>query len=145
MRSLKLILAMVFFSCTNILRAETIEQIFKIAAPQEITMIVGAEKRVVKVNPGDELRVSFADSTPATSKEKCISAYGRTECGYGCVAAYGQIKCGKKPDMQCLADYGNIECGYDCKSGYGQVGCAASPTGKCAAAYGKVTCSDKAN
>lgn len=41
---------------------------------------------------------------------RCVSAYGRSKCGYSCVAQYGRIKCAKTPMGVCKASYGRIAC-----------------------------------
>lgn len=100
---------------------------------------------------------------------QCVSAYGRTACGFSCVAAYGVVRCAdtsagrceaaygkvecwdpapwvfsryrRVPQAQCISAYGEIACGYGCEAAYGEVACAGSPGGQCVAAYGEVTCS----
>jgi hypothetical protein len=105
--------------------------------------------------------------------ERCVSAYGQTQCGFSCVAEYGQIKCAATPlgackaaygqvrcwdpqravletagrhtpQAQCIANYGEIACGWSCVAGYGQLRCAQTPTGICVADSGKLTCADPA-
>lgn len=46
------------------------------------------------------------------------------------------------PASDCLSAYGKTACGYDCEAAYGDVKCAATPQGTCKAAYGEVTCFD---
>lgn len=78
----------------------------------------------------------------AWPKKECLSAFGKTACGYGCVSGFGEVKCGQLPGMVCLASFGKVACGYGCAEGFGEVKCASEPEGVCQAAFGKVTCSD---
>jgi len=71
----------------------------------------------------------------------CLSAYGKTECGYGCKAAYGEVRCGRRAGATCTAANGEIACGFGCIAAYGELRCASRPGGHCVAAYGEVTCS----
>ena len=102
-------------------------------------------------------------------KKSCVSAYGKTACGYNCTSGYGQVACASSPMgmtvsaygttgswdpptyvrrwyrdagpvAQCVAEYGELACGYGCASGYGKVACAVEPEGQCLAAYGDIAC-----
>lgn len=46
-----------------------------------------------------------------------------------------------KVKAQCMSAYGKTACGWGCASGFGEVACSSTPNGTCVAYYGKVTCS----
>ena len=105
----------------------------------------------------------FAASN-AFAEAECLSAYGKTACGYDCIEAYGNIKCAQTPmgtcaeaygnivcydppgnphkKAECKESYGNIVCGYHCIAAYGNIKCAQTPEGICTESYGEITCYD---
>ena len=102
----------------------------------------------------------------AFADPNCVTAYGKTACGYNCTSGYGDVQCSRTPQgaceaaygkvkcmdpgygvyekATCITGYGDIACGYNCVSGYGEVACSRSPYGACDAAYGQVMCWDPA-
>ena len=100
----------------------------------------------------------------AFAEPECVTAFGKTACGYNCVSGYGDVKCARTPQgectkaygdivcwdpdiytyqkAECVNAYGDIVCGYDCVSAYGQIKCAQTPDGACTHAYGDVVCWD---
>lgn len=105
-------------------------------------------------------------STAAPSR--CITAFGRTTCGWDClvesngaecatwpggtcVAFNGRVVCGpeapagwqfseRTPKAECRVASDRVACGYHCLAKYGAVACAATPHGRCAAKLGRVAC-----
>lgn len=102
---------------------------------------------------------------------RCITVYGRTECGYRCEATNGEVGCArtrdgvcvtgsgkltcwdppewvrahyrdKLPPPECLSRDGETACGYHCWSHDGVVKCADSPDGVCGNSPSKVMCWD---
>lgn len=115
--------------------------------------------------------VLAAASGARADAPECVTAGGKTVCGYDCLVAYGQARCAATPDgvcgsgygklvcwdppayvvrhygddlpqAECLADDGDISCGYGCISGYRHVACSQTPAGACGAWSGKLTCND---
>ena len=94
--------------------------------------------------------------------DECVSAYGRTVCGFNCVRGYGDVKCSRTPfgaciaaygelkcwdparrthlNAMCIAGYGKLACGYGCTQGSGDVKCSPNPGAQCVAAYGTIEC-----
>jgi hypothetical protein len=69
----------------------------------------------------------------------CQSTFGlRVKCWDPAPEALDQSQVAEQ--ARCLSAYGKTECGYGCKAAYGEVACSDIPGGKCEAAYGKVTC-----
>lgn len=69
----------------------------------------------------------------------CTAAYGDVVCGPDPLR--GAPVAADWEQATCISAFGKSACGYDCKSGFGEVGCAPTPWGACVAAYGGVTCS----
>lgn len=105
----------------------------------------------------------------ASSEEaKCLSAFGKTACGWDCKAAFGDVKCADWPGgaceaafgqvvcgphppayarhhgqkASCVAAFGQIACGWSCEAAFGKVSCASTPQGRCEVAFGEITCWD---
>jgi hypothetical protein len=107
--------------------------------------------------------------TPAPYR--CITVYGRTECGYRCEATNGDVGCAatpagvcvttggkltcwdppewvrahyreRLPTPECLTKSGETACGYHCWSHDGDVQCAESPDGVCGNSRDEIKCWD---
>lgn len=76
----------------------------------------------------------------ATPVGACLADNGKVVCSDGVVGGRGRFR--EVPQQQCVSAFGKTACGWGCVADYGQVKCATRPGGVCQAAYGKVTCSE---
>ncbi len=68
-------------------------------------------------SPGGVCEVAFGEITctgaggyPNGPQSECVTAYGRTACGWDCKTAYGEVKCAQSPHGRCEAKFGDITC-----------------------------------
>ena len=57
------------------------------------------------------------------AERKCLSAYGKTECGYHCLESYGNVACAEKPSDNCVKAFGELRCGENCRQEFGSIVC----------------------
>ncbi|MCC7072544.1 MAG: hypothetical protein IT383_14545 [Deltaproteobacteria bacterium] len=104
------------------------------APPQECKSAFG------KTACGYHCQAAFGDVQCArTHLGACEVAFGKITCDD---PPRWVLADPNAPAMSCLTAYGKTACGYGCQSGYGDVRCARTPNGVCQSAFGKVVCSE---
>lgn len=104
------------------------------APPQECKSAYG------KTVCGYHCQAAFGDVRCArTHKGACEVAFGKITCDD---PPRWVVLAPDAPAMSCLTAYGKTACGYSCQAGYGDVRCARTPDGVCQASFGKVACSE---
>ncbi|XXF77882.1 hypothetical protein P2318_33250 [Myxococcaceae bacterium GXIMD 01537] len=112
-----------------------------------------------------------ASPTPSPVESQCVSAQGRTACGYACRATGTQARCAQTPAGMCTVLQGEVycfdppravihhppgasttpscrqsgnavACGYGCSVSEGRVACARTPYGVCSLLNGQQVCWD---
>ena len=114
--------------------------------------------------------VATTSSGLAQTRPTCITASGRTDCGFSCVTTNDGPHCAQSPfgacavndgtavcadppawaftlgrrpaSVRCMQQYDLVACGYDCVATDGQISCAQTEWGVCIAAYDHVQCWD---
>ena len=92
--------------------------------------------------------LAFLVATALAAEPDCVSAFGKTACGYDCVTAFGEIKCAQTPEGKCEAAFGEITC-WDppprvpyiaMDPGFLPPAGRVDPPAKCVSAYGLQEC-----
>jgi hypothetical protein len=115
------------------------------------------------------LLVTSASGDAAASE--CLTASGKTACGFHCEASDGEVRCAQTaagvcsitsgvvacwdpppilrrlfgervPQPSCVTTYGQTACGYSCETNSDRALCAQTPFGECRASDGKIACWD---
>ncbi len=117
------------------------------------------------------LGVVLLASAPSVPPSSCLSAHGKTACGYLCRASATDVNCASTPygtcgifegmvrcfdpplvaihhppdeglRPECKAVRGEVACGFNCLVAKGKVACAQTPYGVCREHYGELRCWD---
>ncbi len=108
--------------------------------------------------------VSFLICNVALANEECLTAGGKTVCGYDCKISSGKIDCAKTEYGACIVAGGRVQCwdppswvrkkascwqangeaacGYECRIAAGKASCASTPYGVCTSVDGQMHCWD---
>jgi hypothetical protein len=117
------------------------------------------------------LGAALLASTPSLPQSSCLSANGKTACGYLCRASVTDVRCASTPygtcgvfggevycfdpplaavhhppdeglRPECKAVSGEVACGFRCLIAKGKVACAQTPYGECREHFGDLKCWD---
>ena len=117
------------------------------------------------------LGVTLLASAPPIPPSSCLSANGKTACGYACRASFNSVRCASTPygtcatfdgevycfdppaaaihhppdeglRPECKGVAGQAACGFHCLVAKGKVACAQTPYGVCREHYGELKCWD---
>ncbi len=79
---------------------------------------------------------------PPQQRARCLSAHGKTVCGYGCKKAFGQLRCSQQIGGRCWKSHGRIACTEDSSRTPWRPPppIARPPKGQCLSAYGTTRC-----
>jgi hypothetical protein len=117
------------------------------------------------------LGITLLASAPPTPQVSCLTAHGKTACGYSCRSSTTDVRCASTPYGTCsvLGDQvhcfdpllasihhppdeglrpeckrvGNeVACGFHCLVAKGKVSCARTPYGVCREHFGELLCWD---
>lgn len=77
-------------------------------------------------------------------RPSCVTAAGKTACGYHCVTGSDQVQCAETPWGACAAGQGTVACWDPPAAVLASFrGAASIPQGTCSTTYGQVTCGYK--
>ncbi|WNG43773.1 hypothetical protein F0U60_06435 [Archangium minus] len=117
------------------------------------------------------LGIALLASTPSIPPVSCLSANGKTACGYSCRASADDVRCASTPYGTCGMFHGKVSCfdpspaaihhppdeglrpecegigneaacGFNCLVTRGKVVCAKTPYGVCREHFGELKCWD---
>lgn len=79
---------------------------------------------------------------PSKDKARCLSAYGKTDCGYGCAKAYRTLRCAQTPGARCYKDKGRLRCTDDDAPGWRppHIDPTPLPKANCLSKFGVTKC-----